>query len=116
MKPTLTPHGHGLGWITDQPDQRDRIYTPSPELLHLVPQVPKVDLRPQCRPVFDQGQLGSCTANALASAFDFDRAKEKHTFMTPSRLFIYWNERDIEGTTGQDAGARIRDGIKGHAA
>jgi C1A family cysteine protease len=32
--------------------------------------------------------------------------------MTPSRLFIYWNERDMEGTTASDSGAYIRDGIK----
>jgi len=30
----------------------------------------------------------------------------------PSRLFIYYNERVIEGTEDQDAGAMIRDGIK----
>jgi C1A family cysteine protease len=29
-----------------------------------------------------------------------------------SRLFIYYNERRIEGTTDEDAGAYIRDGIK----
>lgn len=112
MKPTITPKGHGLGWIADQPDHRDKIFKPKSEMLRMVQQLPKVDLRPQCRPVFDQGQLGSCTANALAAAFDFDRAKEGRQFMTPSRLFIYWNEREIEGTINQDAGARIRDGVK----
>ena len=30
----------------------------------------------------------------------------------PSRLFIYYNERVIEGTVDEDAGAMIRDGIK----
>jgi len=34
------------------------------------------------------------------------------TFVPFSRLFIYWNERDIEGTTSSDSGAQIRDGIK----
>jgi C1A family cysteine protease len=29
-----------------------------------------------------------------------------------SRLFIYYNERAIEGTIDQDAGAEIRDGVK----
>jgi len=33
-------------------------------------------------------------------------------FMTPSRLFIYYNEREMEGTVSTDAGANIRDGIK----
>ena len=31
---------------------------------------------------------------------------------TPSRLFIYYNERLVEGSVAQDAGAMIRDGIK----
>jgi C1A family cysteine protease len=31
---------------------------------------------------------------------------------TPSRLFIYYNERVMEGTVESDSGAQIRDGIK----
>lgn len=31
---------------------------------------------------------------------------------TPSRLFIYFNERVVDGTIETDSGARIRDGIK----
>jgi len=39
--------------------------------------------------------------------------KEKQTSIwVPSRLFIYYNERVIEGTAGTDSGAQIRDGIK----
>ena len=30
----------------------------------------------------------------------------------PSRLFIYYNERAMEGTVDTDSGAMIRDGIK----
>jgi C1A family cysteine protease len=30
----------------------------------------------------------------------------------PSRLFIYYNERTMEGSVASDAGAQIRDGIK----
>ena len=30
----------------------------------------------------------------------------------PSRLFIYYNERVMEGTVNSDSGAQIRDGIK----
>ncbi|MGD0615744.1 MAG: C1 family peptidase, partial [Verrucomicrobiota bacterium] len=30
----------------------------------------------------------------------------------PSRLFIYYNERAMEGTVDSDSGAQIRDGIK----
>ncbi|OLQ08587.1 putative peptidase C1-like protein [Symbiodinium microadriaticum] len=69
-------------------------------------------------PIFDQGHLGSCTANALAAAFHFtlhkmevENGKDFADF-TPSRLFIYYNERLVEGSVNQDAGAMIRDGIK----
>lgn len=54
----------------------------------------------------------SCTANAIAGAIDFTRKKQGEPFLTPSRLFIYFGERVIEGTTDQDSGAEIRDGIK----
>ena len=79
-----------------------------------------IDLRPQNGgfPIFDQGHLGSCTANALAAAFHFTLHKmtvENHkdfADFTPSRLFIYYNERLVEGSVNQDAGAMLRDGIK----
>jgi C1A family cysteine protease len=58
----------------------------------------KVDLRNQCPPVYDQGQLGGCTANAIAGALEFDRIKQKLSNFVPSRLFIYYNERVMEGT------------------
>jgi C1A family cysteine protease len=38
--------------------------------------------------------------------------KEKIASWVPSRLFIYYNERVIEGTVTSDSGAQIRDGIK----
>ena len=31
-----------------------------------------VDLRDNCPPIYDQGKLGSCTANAIAAAFEYD--------------------------------------------
>jgi C1A family cysteine protease len=107
----MTPKKHGLGWIPDIPDHRDFIFKPAVALKAAkFPQA--IDYRAACPPVYDQGKLGSCTANALGAAFDFDRKKQGHNFMTPSRLFIYWNERDMEGTVNSDSGAYIRDGIK----
>ena len=52
--------------------------------------------------MYDQGQIGSCTANAIAAALEFDMMKQSQAAFTPSRLFIYYNERDMEGTTGSD--------------
>jgi C1A family cysteine protease len=62
--------------------------------------------------VYDQGQLGSCVANAIAAIFEFDVMKEGKRVSTPSRLFIYYNSRMIGGTVDTDSGAMIRDGIK----
>lgn len=99
------------GWLPDLPDARDHMYAAPPPVLAALP--PKADLRPQCPPVLNQGDLGSCTANAIANAHLFDQRKQKaaHPFL-PSRLFIYYNERAMEGSVGSDSGAMIRDGIK----
>src|SRR5436189_172663 len=73
----------------------------------------RMDLRKQCPEVYDQGQLGSCTANAIGGALEFDQMKQKQRRpFAPSRLFIYYNEREIEGTVDADSGAQIRDGVK----
>jgi C1A family cysteine protease len=99
------------GWIRDLPDNRDHLCAASPEVVTSLP--PKMDLRSQCPPVYNQLQLGSCTANAIAGAVEFDLIKEKkQRIFVPSRLFIYYNERVIEGTPDSDSGAQLRDGIK----
>jgi C1A family cysteine protease len=107
-----SPHfaGRGYGWQKDLPDQRDHFYAAPAPLLAPLPA--KADLRVQCPPVYDQGQLGSCTANAIAGAIQFDRLKQKLADFVPSRLFIYYNERVIEHSVASDSGAQIRDGIK----
>src|SRR3989442_3236482 len=102
------------GWIPDQPDERDHLYAAPPQYLLALPA--STDLRKQCPPVYDQGNLGSCTANAIAGAIEFDRLKQKLPDFVPSRLFIYYNERLIEGTVPIDSGAMIRDGIKSVAS
>ena len=99
------------GWVPDLPDVRDHIYAAPVAMLAKLPA--QMDLRRQCPPVYDQGQLGSCTGNAIAAAVQFDREKQKlKPDFVPSRLFIYYGERVIEGTVGTDSGAQIRDGIK----
>jgi C1A family cysteine protease len=99
------------GWRPDLPDQRDFTYSAPHPIVKKLPA--KVDLRKLCPPVYNQGELGSCTANAIGAAFEFGIMKQKKTndFM-PSRLFIYYNERVMEHTVKIDAGAEIRDGVK----
>ena len=107
MRPRRTGR---YGWRPDLPDARDHVFS-APQIA-LVALPDSVDLRPGCPPVYDQGQIGSCTANAIAAAFEFDLMKQQLPVFMPSRLFIYYNERKMEGTTGTDSGAQIRDGIK----
>ena len=98
------------GWVPDIPDNRDIMFRKVYRISATLPA--SVDLRPQCPAVEDQGQLGSCTANALAGALEFLMIKDNKPYADMGRLFIYYNERVIEGTADQDAGAMIRDGIK----
>lgn len=106
-------YGYGYGWKAGNPSQHDLKFVAHPATLAALP--PLVDLRPHCPAVYDQGQLGSCTANAIAGAIEYDQIKQGITEATPSRLFIYWNERYMEGgipNTRQDSGAIIKDGVK----
>ena len=112
-KTKLVPHKvQRFGWIPDTPDHRDHLY--AAPVVNLVKLPAKADLRPQCpKTIYDQGQLGSCTANAIGCAIQFNRMKQKFKpDFIPSRLFIYYNEREMEQTIDSDSGAQIRDGIK----
>jgi C1A family cysteine protease len=97
------------GWRPDTPDMRDFMLAVAPA--KTLP--PQVSLRRQMPPVYDQGQLGSCTANSIGAILELNELKQKEPdAATPSRLFIYYNERVMEGTVAEDSGAEIRDGIK----
>lgn len=107
-----TPHRHptlnkGYGWKPKHPTIKYALYSARVEPGALPP---KVDLRPQCPPIYDQGQLGSCTGNGWAGAVEFLRMKQKLTDFTPSRLFIYYNERVEDGDVPEDNGAAVSDG------
>lgn len=100
------------GWQPDTPDHRDFKYTP-PRHLSAVETLPAlVDLRSQMPGVYDQGDLGSCTANAIGGDLEYAMIRQGVPHFTPSRLFIYYNERVIENTIREDSGAMLRDGIK----
>ena len=89
----------------DKPDHRDYQYSTRATKLRLV--IPNtVDLRSKLNPVYDQGQLGSCTSQAICGHIYYNKKIET------SRLFVYYNERLLEGTINQDAGATLRSGIK----
>lgn len=98
------------GWVPDRPDYRDKLYSSIARPPKKLPT--KTDLRRLCSGVEDQGQLGSCTANALVGNLEFLEKKAGRRVTNLSRLFIYYNERAMEGTINDDAGAMIRDGVK----
>lgn len=115
-----------LNWKPDKPDFRDSKYKLHLEMKAKIAAFPaSVSLESHMPAVFDQLDLGSCTSQGIGAAVDylqlldlrdhlagkpeeFDASK----FVPVSRLFIYANERYIEGTPiTEDSGAQIRDGI-----
>lgn len=102
------------GWKPDEKDDQDYQFRVAAPV-----KLQSVDLRDTCKmpEIFNQGRLGSCTANAIAYMLAFNILNKHVENEAPceipfSRLFIYYNERDMEGTISQDAGAQIRDGLK----
>lgn len=105
------------GWLPPLPDSRD--YTEQhPEILKCIHKLglqmrekrvapDKADLRAWCSPVEDQGEIGSCTANAAAGAIEYFERRSFGRHTEASRLFIYKTTRNIMGTTG-DTGAWLR--------
>ncbi len=102
------------GWRKQAPDPRDHAYRwEAPEhvaIEHLPPHASTQSFYPA---VFDQGQTGSCTGNATVAVAMHRRAKGGLSSLMLSRLFAYYNARVIEGCVGTDAGAELRDVLKG---
>jgi C1A family cysteine protease len=101
------------GRIPDAPDDRDLKLKIARLPAAQVALPPLVDLTPEMPPVWDQGQIGSCTGHGCGAAVEFDRSLQKLTEWTPSRLLLYYDGRIPEKATGRDAGASIRDVLKG---
>lgn len=103
----------GFGWIPDIPDARDFMYKAPPRVL-AAPLPKRIDLRTtkKISPIKDQGDLGSCTANAINACIEFVERKQGQKFIPLSRLYLYYNERVMINTVHEDSGALIRDGIK----
>lgn len=96
----------------DLPDLRDFVY--SSRSVKTPGDLPKkIDLRIKMSPVVDQGALGSCTANAIVSGLrEYLELNANQSLTRLSRLFLYYEERQLEGTVAEDSGASLRDGMK----
>jgi C1A family cysteine protease len=107
----------GMGWLRDLPDFRD--YTPDNETVkpqleaigaadsEAVSLPATVDLRQYCSPIEDQGQLGSCTANAAVGLVEYFERRAHGRHIDASRLFLYKATRELLHWTG-DTGAYLR--------
>jgi C1A family cysteine protease len=108
---------NGMGWLPDYPDFRD--YTSEhEEMSDLISPIgvkavdleslpSSVDLRKYCSPVENQGNLGSCTANAAAGVVEYFENRAFGKYLNASRLFIYKATRNFAKLSG-DSGAFLR--------
>ncbi len=99
-----------FGWRRDIPDQRDHI-SKLPSIRQPLP--PQLVLTHPL-PSFDQGELGSCTANATVGAITFDQPLQSLPSVMESRLFLYYYSRLLEGMPEADSGASLRDVMKAY--
>lgn len=111
-----------LGWHADLPDHRD--HSPDVEAIVRPLQQRKlslmvaksglkavVDNRQYCSPIEDQGELGSCTAQAAVGIMEYEMRRNGVPHVDGSRLFVYKTSRKLLGWTG-DTGAYLRTAIK----
>jgi C1A family cysteine protease len=118
---------YALGWIPDYPDFRD--YTEETEEVREILRATGIsfrtaakkarpaealpasaDLREWCSPVEDQGNLGSCTAQAGAGIIEYYERKSFGRHIDASRLFLYKVTRNLMKMKG-DTGAYLRSTI-----
>jgi len=107
---------HAKGWRPQKPDARDKRYAPKVDTGSLPT---KFSLRhsPDNGPILNQGQLGTCVPNSNADQYRSLLSKEGETTFLPSRLYIYAEGRQMEGTPlSEDSGMEVRDALKVLAA
>jgi C1A family cysteine protease len=98
---------------SDEKDERDKHFHLYASQKTSAPIPPLINLRDRYPlPVLDQGNLGSSTACAASNALRFCLQKEDTIVFQPSRLFIYYFSRLLEGNVSEDSGAAIRDVLR----
>jgi len=100
------------GYKASKPPQNAKKYKTSRLTSPKLP--PKIDLRKYMPPVEDQDGLGSCVANAVAGAYEYLVKRHKNiSDYDVSRLFVYYNAREIEDCVDEDSGCMIVNAILG---
>lgn len=101
------------GFIPSIKDQRDLKFSATPAGLMPEELLPaSMDLRMSLPPVMNQYSIGSCTAHGVTAALRFNMINSGQPDIPLSRLQMYYDSRELEGTIASDAGAQIRDVIK----
>lgn len=110
----LSPAGRRYGYVKDPVDTRDL----RPQFVSAARSTPLLDCFPWFGPVFDQGQQGSCTANAGSGDGNF--LVRRYPQYIPglqgldprsvifSRSYLYAAERTFDGDPTQDGGSTGR--------
>lgn len=111
----------GMGWRPDLPDFRDYtvktqavgdILSRSAPLAAAKSALPDdIDLRKWCSPIENQGNLGSCTANAGVGLMEYYQRRVFGKHLDLSRLFLFKTTRNLLGWEG-DTGAYLRTTMK----
>lgn len=120
----------GMGWLRDHADIRDStLHAPSPKSQRDKESKPaqsrtrkaiaahsrkldkKVDHSKFCSPVENQGDLGSCTANACVGLVEYMERRASGRHIDASRLFLYKVTRKLLNWEG-DTGAYLRTTMK----
>lgn len=106
----FTPESQQIKSILKKSKSEKNSSTTTPATLPL-----SIDNRKWCSPISDQGNLGSCTANAVVSLYEYMEKKaygSKGNFIDGSRLFVYKLTRFLMGEEGKgDSGAYIRTAL-----
>ncbi len=111
----------GTGWLSPLPDLRDytaatasirelsaKLKLPKPG--DSASSLAKVDLRQWCSPIESQGEIGSCTAQALVGLVEYFEKRAFGKYIDGSRLFVYKTTRNLMQTPG-DTGAYLRNAM-----
>lgn len=113
-KPTPPPTKRKYGWRPELPDQRDFPYTAVLNVPLNVVHPRRIDMREDLPPAWDQGMIGSCVGHAVAGMVSYLMKRQNRNVFTapPSRYFIYYNARKLQGWEDEDTGCYIRDAFK----
>jgi len=107
MNPNLQFRSRPLNLRVEQLDEKEL----NIESFSFSAGLPVVDLRSKLPPIWDQGELGSCTAFALCAAFSYCDPS-----FNGSKLFQYYNCRYLDQLSGDnsvvvDDGTTLRQGV-----